>query len=950
VTLLPKEIGGCTILHQCGNGAYGTIFLGKDALGRLVAIKLFHGNRDYARELDSLRRYAALQGQSPYLMQISHFGCEEGRLFYVMEAADNALATTDAAPGCNYTPDTLAYRLRDGRRMECRDAIELCQRLLDALEPLHLAGFAHRDIKPDNLIFVKGTPRLSDPDLLCDNSRTMSLVGTLGYMPPEILQKPSLNKGPMADIFAVGKMLYVMATGLIPEAFPMMPPDLTQETLSTICRPLLRLCSDVPSRRPRTIEECRRLLAPHDASAKQSQGSSGSAILASLSRRIALLRLGKKLRYWVCTAAALLLLCAAGIMALCRHHRQAIAETTQRREWWQQRVVALSDQLARPIDNVDDAERQSLHGALKELVSRKDWAHAAFRKADSDLTARLAAAAKAGMPACDGSGLTQEAIYSNGQGYGYLASPLVRDFASEEVKNALLVKLSEEADRIYPAYSELRAGKDFREGHIDVPYQLNFVPPGCAMVSDVSHQPMRVDYPFWIMPELVSSGLYSSFVPAIPPETRPLPPADPIQPICQNDVVLFCHELTQRMKQRNMLPPGYAFRPPTLQELMLAEHSTWQGRPAVADEASRQDPFCEYLTGYPGDDVKYNPDPNCFLREYPHESMTGWDIRKGPIPMDNFLWYHTKRFIARNHADFKNNRDVGLRVVLAPTDEDFFQKNFLTRHDLNTAVSPTTGKCYAGAAVSIARLPGENLRAFAQSLGARLAEPEDAAEWQKIRLALDIPPLFPTFIGALHDSQSRKWRLASTGKEVQFLPTPVQEDVAEDSMLYATAYQLGVISGTRGLPGLILEWPSRQAMERAGEKWRNDATPCDVIRRIKTPNGHSYYLVHVTTPAYYAEALCKLGGLRMAMPADAETLQQLQEMLKEEKRPVLLGAHRLLEGGWAWNDGTPVVLPQAPQRLLTGPATPSPTYDGLCICDGVVAATTSATIILAEEL
>jgi serine/threonine protein kinase len=91
--------------------------------------------------------------------------------------------------------------------------------LADALEFLHQQGLTHRDIKPQNIIFVNGRPKLADMGLISEirpPEQSGTYVGTPGYMPPP----PELPGTPQADIYALGMMLYVLSTGRSPAFFP----------------------------------------------------------------------------------------------------------------------------------------------------------------------------------------------------------------------------------------------------------------------------------------------------------------------------------------------------------------------------------------------------------------------------------------------------------------------------------------------------------------------------------------------------------------------------------------------------------------------------------------------------------------------------------------------------------------------------------------------------------
>ena len=54
------------------------------------------------------------------------------------------------------------------KRLPVRECVRIGIELSDALEFLHQQGLTHRDIKPQNVIFVKGQPKLADVGLTAE--------------------------------------------------------------------------------------------------------------------------------------------------------------------------------------------------------------------------------------------------------------------------------------------------------------------------------------------------------------------------------------------------------------------------------------------------------------------------------------------------------------------------------------------------------------------------------------------------------------------------------------------------------------------------------------------------------------------------------------------------------------------------------------------------------------
>ena len=253
--MLPRPgdlFADCKILSLCGSGGMGIVYLVQDTLGRTVAMKVVT-LCDSRRELDGIRRYIRIAEGQKNLIQIFHAGIEQDCLYYTMEAAD---PLNDSGP---YVPKTLAALLARDGTMAPRDALDLIRKLIGGLETLHQGELIHRDIKPENIIFVHGVPKLCDPGLVCAMDATVSLAGTLGYLPPECFKGNDINTAGR-DLYALGKVLYSAVTGEPPSRYPHIPRDLPLSVRRKLWPVLTRVCSTNPKHRFRTTEDFRKAL------------------------------------------------------------------------------------------------------------------------------------------------------------------------------------------------------------------------------------------------------------------------------------------------------------------------------------------------------------------------------------------------------------------------------------------------------------------------------------------------------------------------------------------------------------------------------------------------------------------------------------------------------------------------------------------------------------------
>jgi serine/threonine protein kinase/Tfp pilus assembly protein PilF len=258
------------LLRRIGIGAYGEVWLARNILGKLRAIKIIHRSRfidprPFEREFEGVQRFEPISRSHPSQLAILHVGKSDTAecFYYVMELADAAPAVSASISTRNiaseplpetYTPRTLRDELAHGR-LPIPDCIQIGLSLTTALAHLHKSGLVHRDIKPSNVLFVNGLPKLGDIGLVTEMGDTQSIVGTEGYIAPE---GPGT---PQADIFSLGKVLYEISTGMDRRRFPELPEELRQwpdrSSVVEFNEILLKACAKEAERRYQCGDEMR---------------------------------------------------------------------------------------------------------------------------------------------------------------------------------------------------------------------------------------------------------------------------------------------------------------------------------------------------------------------------------------------------------------------------------------------------------------------------------------------------------------------------------------------------------------------------------------------------------------------------------------------------------------------------------------------------------------------
>lgn len=217
------------IVGLVGEGGFGIVYLARDmALDRVVALKEFMpaafagrvdgvrvavraannqatyeaGLRSFINEAKMLAKFA-----HPALVEVYRFWEGNGTAYMAMRY---------------YSGETLRQHLARGDMTFDEEAIaQIMAPVFDTLELLHREQVFHRDIAPDNIMLSDGKPVLLDfgsaRRIIGDGTQALTTILKPGYAPVEqYVDDGTMKQGPWTDVYALGGVLYHLATGKAP--------------------------------------------------------------------------------------------------------------------------------------------------------------------------------------------------------------------------------------------------------------------------------------------------------------------------------------------------------------------------------------------------------------------------------------------------------------------------------------------------------------------------------------------------------------------------------------------------------------------------------------------------------------------------------------------------------------------------------------------------------------
>jgi serine/threonine protein kinase len=200
----PDRIGRYIVRGVLGEGSMGRIYRAYDPVARReVAVKV--PKAPFAADPRSVERFrreaAAARG-------LVHPG-----LVALLDVGPNYLVQ-ELVEG-----ESLAARLRRRGPIGPGDALPILAAVASALDHVHARGVVHRDVKPSNVLLVRGgAAKLADFGIarLCwaPMTRSGEIIGSPAYMAPEQLSRGVVHAG--SDAYSLAVVAHETLTGVRP--------------------------------------------------------------------------------------------------------------------------------------------------------------------------------------------------------------------------------------------------------------------------------------------------------------------------------------------------------------------------------------------------------------------------------------------------------------------------------------------------------------------------------------------------------------------------------------------------------------------------------------------------------------------------------------------------------------------------------------------------------------
>ena len=233
----PHHLPAGTVLHDkyivgssIGEGGFGITYIGVDkTLDLRIAIKEYfpsgYANRNSAVSLDVSRNMNNPEdffghGRENFLREaksIALFSSEDG----IVDVRDYFNENNTAYIVMEYLDgETLGKHVNGSGTFAAEEIFTLLLPIMSSLKKMHRQGIIHRDISPDNIMYLKsGSLKLMDFGsaryFSSAEQKTMSITLKPGYAPYEQYSANG-NQGPWTDVYGLCATIYKCITGEVP--------------------------------------------------------------------------------------------------------------------------------------------------------------------------------------------------------------------------------------------------------------------------------------------------------------------------------------------------------------------------------------------------------------------------------------------------------------------------------------------------------------------------------------------------------------------------------------------------------------------------------------------------------------------------------------------------------------------------------------------------------------
>ena len=834
------------LLARCGRGAYGNVYIAQDTVGRKFALKTIEKSAAVDREVAGLQHYVR-GNSSENLIRIFHIEETRDFLYYTMELAD------DLNPGNedpeHYIPATLDNIMARKKRLMPEEILQIAAELLHGLADLHANDLVHRDIKPENILIVNGVAKLSDIGLVRNINQTITLGGTLGFIPPERLQFGDGNQTMEDDLYAVGKVLYCLLTGYPPDNYPQIPADLiTVPGVQGLNNIITIACNRDPHLRFKSAGEFADALARGRVSLQKK-----AMLWSSPLKKILVILILAALGYWAAITVANWYK-AYQIMRQKKEHTDSL--TVRKNSEFFNRITNSASLKIQLKKRMTPREFQDFFQKIRSMPALSREKSEAVRL---EASRQLESIARSEAAIPESSGNFMEDMKRSGEAR-ILPDSVLGDFLPAKEKENYLKRLADWENRtLLPLWQgKLAPGKKFVGD--DIRWQVYaYIPPG-EFDSVYNGTRRKVEYPIWVSEKEILAEDFT-LIARYEPNKMHGSVNHPAVYITWNDVLHYCSKRTQQMAQFGQLPPGYIVRPLTDVEW------EWSMRGAWRDEAPRKIGTQNSMGIFKLKECdEYVLNSDLLIQPPSTLQLMRYAVEKGS-------WQKIDHYFFQGFY-FKS----AFRTAIAPGDMSYFEKNF--RWETPPQNFDADGRHFELVSSIISTAHRAEIQSFCRLAGGELAVVDQPEIRQGIRK-------FPCSSGwpvqVAGEFKDGAWRWPD-GRKIPGVPPHKENTTSLFSIQNGNFVHFPHSTG----PAFLCQWSQQDWQNRLTRPNRWDHP---MVKKRFTIDGRHFAVIAFQCNVSNFQTLVRLLGGSPVSPPPGKFREELFAQLADMPMPVVIGGH-----------------------------------------------------------